>query len=145
MHPFARITIQFSTAYVHSAENRRLAIVVSEDRTVDIIPLLRPQIRREQVDIEIALLESATLENYHSPRNWLDDHRFYLNSEQCERANRALDRLESLPKEMGDLVIITRRFALNPQFNDSYFFAQDPNPNSAREIQTGGNNGRQSN
>ena len=36
--------------YVRSHDKRRMAIVVSDDRTVDIVPLLRPQIK--MIDIE---------------------------------------------------------------------------------------------
>ena len=110
--------------YVQSRDKRRLAIVISDDRTVDIIPLLRPQIDRYEVEIQITKLEKATLENYHEPRNWLDDHRFYVNQAQCDRVNQALDRIESLPKEVGQMVIITPRLEPHPDFNETYFLME---------------------
>ena len=109
--------------YVRSSNKRRLALVFSHDRTFDIIPLLRPQINRDEIEKRIKELEEATLENYHMPRLWLDQHRFYINMEQCDRINRALDRIESLPAEMGQMVIITTRFQLDPKCNDSYFLS----------------------
>jgi len=110
--------------YVRSPDRQRLAIVFSDDHTIDIIPLLRPQIDRHEVEKQITELEKATLENYHEPRNWLDDHRFYVNRAQCERVNRALDRIENLPKEMGQIVMITARLEPDPEFNESYFMPE---------------------
>jgi hypothetical protein len=110
--------------YVRSRDRRRLAIVFSDDHTIDIIPLLRPQIDRHEVEKQIAELENATLENYHEPRKWLDDHRFYANQAQCERVNQALARIESLPKEMGQMVIVTTKFEPDPEFNETYFLPE---------------------
>lgn len=107
--------------YVNAKGTRRLAIVVSDDHTVDIIPLLRPQIDRDDIEQNISFLEKATLDDYHKPRMWLDEHRFYLNGEQCERVNLALDRIEQLPKEVGELVIMTQRFKPDPLMDESYF------------------------
>lgn len=106
--------------YVNSGNVHRLAIVVSDDHTVDIIPLLRPQIGRTDIDTRISALEEATLDNYHQPRNWLVKHRFYLNNNQCKRANSALDRIEALPRDVGEIVINTSRFISDPAMDDSY-------------------------
>ena len=107
--------------YVNAKGTRRLAIVVSDDHTVDIIPLLRPQIDREDIEQNISFLEKATLDDYHKPRMWLDKHRFYLNGEQCERVNLALDRIKQLPREVGEIVLLTSRFKPDPLMDDSYF------------------------
>jgi len=106
--------------YVDVGNARRLAIVVSDDHTVDIIPLLRPQIARTEIDAKISALERATLDNYHQPRNWLEKHRFYLNDNQCRRVNSALDRIEALPREVGEIVINTTRFKADPGMDESY-------------------------
>lgn len=107
--------------YVNTGIARRLAIVVSDDNTVDIIPVLLAQIKRDDIELNIAALEGATLDNYHKPRNWLENHRFYLNDEQCNRVNSALNRIEALPREMGEIVIITNRFQPDSSMDDSYF------------------------
>lgn len=106
--------------YVDVGNARRLAIVVSDDHTVDIIPLLRPQIARTEIDTKISALERATLDNYHQPRNWLDKHRFYLNDNQCRIVNSELDRIEALPREVGEIVINTTRFKTDPGMDESY-------------------------
>jgi hypothetical protein len=110
--------------YVRSRGKRRLAVVFSDDRTFDIIPLLRPQIDRNEVGKRVNELEEATLENYHMPRLWLDEHRFYVSLEESERVNRALNRIENLPSEMGQMVIITARFKPDPEFNETYFLPE---------------------
>lgn len=106
--------------YVDTSDARRLAIVISDDNTVDIIPLLRPQISKADIEVNIALLDKATLDNYHKPRSWLDEHRFYLNGEQCDRVNSAFDRIESLPRDVGGIVILTERLKPDSMMNESY-------------------------
>lgn len=114
--------------YVNAGGMRRLAIIVSDDNTVDIIPLLKPQINRDDVEMNITLLEKATLDDYHKPRNWLEDHRFYLSKKQCKKVNSALDQIENLPRGMGEIVIITTRFKPDPLLDDSYFITPYINP-----------------
>lgn len=106
--------------YVNSAGARRLAVVISDDRTIDIVPLLKPQIQKSEIEKHIVELESAPADAYHSAQNWLNEHRFYLNEEQCVRINRALERLDSLPKEVREIRYITSRFQANPDLDDSY-------------------------
>jgi hypothetical protein len=107
--------------YVKAANSRRLAIVVSDDRTVDIVPLLRPQIRRLEIEKHMVDLENAPVDAYHLTQIWLDEHRFYINEEQCSRINSALERLARLPREVGEIRYITSQFQADPELNDSYF------------------------
>lgn len=106
--------------YVESSGPKRLAVVVSDDRTVDIIPRPRPLVSRTKIEQHIARLETATLDNYHDSRNWLDEHRFYLNSEQCARVNRAIEKLDALPKDVGLLYLTTERFEAHTEMDESY-------------------------
>ena len=105
--------------YVGSGQNR-LAIVASDDRTIDVIPALRRMISLALIERHIATLESATLDNYHDSRNWLDKHRFYINPLQCARINAALSRLDSAPKEACLIYLETERFEAHPEMDDSY-------------------------
>ncbi|MEL1262875.1 hypothetical protein [Pseudoxanthomonas putridarboris] len=106
--------------YVGSGGRKRLAIIVSDDRTIDVIPALRRLVSRTLIERHVATLESATLDNYHDSRNWLDKHRFYVNSGQCERINAVLSRLDNLPKEAGLLYFETERFETHPEMEESY-------------------------
>jgi hypothetical protein len=107
--------------YVADASKCRMAIVVSDDHTVDIFPILHPLINRTELESNILNLEIATLDNYHKPRNWLDEHRFYLNSMQCERVNAALSRIEAMPKDVGEIHLVIGTFMPNQNLDDSYF------------------------
>lgn len=106
--------------YVQASGPRRLAIVVSDDRTVDIIPRIRGLVSRSKVEQHVATFEAATLDNYHDSRNWLGSHRFYVNAEQCARINGTIDRLDALPKEVGLIYLGTERFETHPEMDESY-------------------------
>jgi hypothetical protein len=106
--------------YLKAGNKQRMAIVVSEDHTVDLIPLMPPQIKWADLESNISKLERATLDDYHKPRSWVDNHRFYLNASQCTRVNLALDRIEALPRDVGEILITTRRFEPDDQLDDSF-------------------------
>lgn len=108
--------------YVYGSKQSRMALVISEDRTLDIIPLLRKQIDRQIIHDNISALCAATLDTYHRPRNVLDEHRFYLSQEQCELVNRELSRLRGLVLEASNLWWNVPKFASDPEMNDSYFY-----------------------
>jgi hypothetical protein len=107
--------------YVRAPGQRRLAMVFSDDRTVDIVPLLKPQIKKSEVEKYIAALENTSNDTYHASQNWLDNHRFYLNEKQCNRINKALKRLEALPQHVGEIRWIVSAFEPNSQLDESYF------------------------
>lgn len=106
--------------YVAAGSVPRMAFVISEDRTLDVVPLLRPRVDRTKIEAAVTAIGSATPKNYHKPRSFLDDHRFYLDEEQCRRVNEALDRIESDSRELGRIVIVTERFTPHPAMNASY-------------------------
>lgn len=117
--------------YVGAAGAPRLAVVVSDDRTVDVIPELRPRIKRSTIAEAIAGLETATRDNYHPAINWLDGHRFYLSQEQCDRVNAALKRIQSEPREVGEIDRMWEEFSPHSALNDSYFESEDTEPASS--------------
>ncbi len=106
--------------YVAGCANR-LAVVVSEDGSIDFMPRLRPRVRRSEVAEMLDRFESASLETYHEPRLWLDRNRFYLDEAMCIRANAALERIQKLPLKVGQIRIHTRNFVPSKELNDSYF------------------------
>lgn len=107
--------------YVGEGGAARIALVVSDDRTLDVIPLLLPRVLREPIVGAIDALVAATSDNFHQPRNTLDKFRFYLSAEQCEIANAALNRIEAEPQEVGEIRWIGNRFVPDPAMNESYF------------------------
>jgi GTP-dependent phosphoenolpyruvate carboxykinase len=63
---------------------------------------------------------SSDADNYHDHRNWLNNHRFCVNSEQCARINKTVERLDALPKEVGLIYFGTERFETHPDMEESY-------------------------
>lgn len=106
--------------YIRSGIVRRLAIVVSEDRTVDIFPLLRPRQSRKELDNYVRAFRAASVHDYHASINWLDSRRFYLNAQQCADINAVLARLEAVQPEVGEIRILHNPFRADPEFDDSY-------------------------
>lgn len=107
--------------YVYSSQkHKRLAIIYSEDKTIDIVPKLRPLMSSTLIESNITQLEAATLDNYHKPRAWVDDHRFYFNADQCLRVNAALDRIENSESKVGQIVIETSKLTPNIEMDESY-------------------------
>ena len=117
--------------YIHSGEIPRLAVVFSDDQTVDVIPEWRPRIKRSTLERTIAALETATKENYHTAMKWLDAHRFHLNQEQCNRINVALRRIKEEPMEDGEIRRDWQEFSPDPGLDDSYFESEDAEPASS--------------
>ncbi|MDO7837570.1 diadenylate cyclase [Sphingobium sp. HBC34] len=106
--------------YVDTSTAKRLAFVISEDGTLDIVPLLRPRVSVAEIETMITTLENATLDSHYAPRNYLVDRRFYLNEDQCTRVNSALDRFDALSLEDGRIRLIIDRFQPDPAMNDNY-------------------------
>lgn len=106
--------------YVMGSAKPRMAFVVSHDRSLDVIPLLKPRVSRRALGEAVDALCASDNKSYHKARSFLDDHRFYLAADQCERVNAALDRIESAPREVGQIVVLTGRFEPDPAMSDEY-------------------------
>lgn len=104
-----------------SPEKRRLAFVISEDRTLDILPLLRPRLSRSLVETNLAALEAATLDNWFTPRNFIREHRFYLDADQCRRANEVIERLSEEARLDGQIVFVHTALERDPALTDDHF------------------------
>jgi hypothetical protein len=106
--------------YVDKCSARRLAFVISEDRTLDIFPLLRPRVSIGELESMIASLEAATLDDHYAPRNYLIHQRFYLNQDQCYRVNAALNQLDVRLLEDGRIRLVIERFEPDPSMSCDY-------------------------
>jgi len=106
--------------YARSGLARRLAIVVSDDRTIDVFPNLRPRVSRKQVDSHINEFSASDVDSYHSSMNWLDKRRFYLDALQCAKINVHLGNLEKVPREVGEIRYLVKPFEVDPEFDSSY-------------------------
>jgi hypothetical protein len=108
--------------YVYASQVGRMAIVYSDDRTLDIIPLLNPRVSRKKIEDALADLEAATMDTYHRPRHFLDRHRFYLSPEQCADANAAMERIYATPHRVGEIRLTLEPFSPDPAMNSRYLY-----------------------
>lgn len=111
--------------YIAAAAVPRMAFVISEDRTLDVIPLHRPRLARSKIKEAVAEIAAATLDTFHKARSFLNENRFYLDADQCRIVNEALDRIESEPTEVGRIRFDTHRFEPHPAFDSSYLADDD--------------------
>lgn len=113
--------------YIESVSVPSVAIVVSVDGSIDILPNLRPRISRAGVQAkideirELAESEEPDVGNYNRVLSWLSDRRFYLLPEMCEEINVTKWKLDELPREHMEVRLVIDDFAPNPEMNDSYF------------------------
>lgn len=99
---------------------KRFAIVVSDDKTVDVLPEIRPLMSSAEIERQLIALEAATADNFNAPRRWLDNHRFYLNQAQCSRIQAALERVDKFSLETGEILFILPEFIPDPDMDESY-------------------------
>lgn len=107
--------------YVGASDRARVAIVISDDRTIDIHPLLRRRIARDLVERQLVALETATIDDFYQPRKFIDENRFYLTPTQCDRANAALERINKLPAPVGRIRWTTTPLTPDPSMDEGYY------------------------
>lgn len=103
----------------------RLAIVVSDDGMLDVMPKPMPRISRRSVHAAIKALEGANKDNYHKIREWLSERSFYLDAANCQRVNLALERIMAEPRALGEVSISESPFQPNDRLDSSYFLEED--------------------
>ncbi len=116
--------------YVESQENC-LAIVVSEDGGVDLVPDLMPQIKQsdllhaiEQIR-EIQGARNPDRRQYYKIKHWLQEHKFYLSQEQCDELNTTMREIEHIFFQESGMLIEHNEFAPHEDMNNSFFLDVD--------------------
>jgi hypothetical protein len=115
------ILIDRDLRYIASSPAPAVCLVVSEDGYVNMVPTLRHQIKKQDIEYHVELLKTLTSDNYRSTCSWLEEHRFYLTSEQCDVVNTELTRIKDEPQEVGEIRLITPVFNPDPEMNESYY------------------------
>mgnify|MGYP001048574197 CR=1 FL=1 len=107
-----------------------LAIVVSVDGSIDLIPELRPQIARSALLNAIAALRSLAAEpvtdvrKFHELMGWLSQQRFYLLPEMCHELNTLRRGLEQRFPPDYTLKVVYPDFVPDPEMNEAYFLEE---------------------
>jgi len=116
--------------YVRDREAPTVAVVISEDGTIDVLPQLMPQIRRSELEEALRRLRDVVNQDefddgeFQAVLKWLEDHRFYLQPEVCQEVNRLIEKVgdELSADPMADEV---EKFVPDEDMDDSYFLPTD--------------------
>lgn len=102
-----------------------MAVVISEDATLDVIPMLRPQIPRRRIqDVLAQGRELAVAPHPDRIGLWLEqlsDLRFYLDAKECSEANALVEHFQKQITAWGQIWLELSPFAPAPEMDDSYF------------------------
>jgi DNA integrity scanning protein DisA with diadenylate cyclase activity len=116
--------------YVESSKHPCLAIVVSEDGSIDLVPDLMPQISRTAILEAMAQLsklkeeKSFDLRTFSKTMDWLSSHKFYLLPETCREINsirREVEVVRDRLLEPTSVRLIYSDFIPNEEMNESYW------------------------
>lgn len=132
---------RFNSAHRYLAEAGRecLIIIVSEDGMINLIPELPRRVKKSYVEDVLSTVEALSraepvdFEAFHKREEHLRSLAFYLNPEECARANSARERVEQYREasfeSLGGLGGITRvgydSFEPDPRLDSSFFLPED--------------------
>jgi hypothetical protein len=106
--------------------NDCLVVVKSEDGMVDLLPALRPQVRRAELEANLVELrrladtEEVDGKDYHRVLEWFERNRFYLNAEHCRELNVLKPEVEGR-LDLSATRLVFPDFTPHPEMNDSYY------------------------
>lgn len=113
--------------YTASTEHPTMIVLVSEDGMLDLMPRLRPQMKRAQLSALLgdlraaAAIEPVDAETFHRALNRVKSAAFYLSSEQCDEVNGLVrDHWDRRRAEGATIWIEERPFAPHPLMSDEY-------------------------
>ena len=113
--------------YQSTAGAGSIVIVISDDGTVDLIPSLRPRVRREHVEEAVrafvACCEAKQVDGIEFGRthNLVKSFAFYLDDEQCRVVNELYVSEMNRRIEAGNTGLFEAPLRPNPDIDESYF------------------------
>jgi hypothetical protein len=110
--------------YLATAPFPTMCLVVSKDGNVDLLPKLRPQVRKSAIDFEVEALKSKDIHDFHKTLKRLEEYRFYLTASDCEIVNAEIERIHSAPVEVGEIRFTVQTFVPHPGMNNSYYLPE---------------------
>jgi hypothetical protein len=113
--------------YVETTNSPTLAVIISEDGTIDLVPDLRPQTSRTLIANAVDKLrkirntESVDIKEFNQTMGWLSDYSFYLEPKVCEEVNVLRNEIEGRLGKTVNIRIVFNDFVPNKDLNESYF------------------------
>ena len=115
--------------YANERQIPTIAIVISEDGGVDVVPDPPPAIKRSSISAAIEELEAISKSEqiarrrYNELYDWFRMHRFYLLNDDCRRINIAVQEIEKGFDKEGRTIWISREsFNPDPRMDPSFFY-----------------------
>lgn len=115
--------------YVESSSYSCLAIVISEDGSIDLIPNLMPQIHRSEILDAIFKLKAIrnsseiNIKEFNGLMKWFQDHKFYLIKDYCDEINELRKEIEEKMSDVN-MRIVYYDFIPNDEMNKTYFYEE---------------------
>ena len=105
--------------------NQAVLVVISVDGAVDILPALRQQVHRDEVEAAVTALcamskANVDYEEFSRRHRRVEKLAFYLSAEQCEQVNECLKNETRRRLEEGGFAAYGRPFRPAPDMDDSY-------------------------
>lgn len=107
-------------------QNHCVAVVVSADGMVDLVPDLMPRVRRSDLNKpidklhEIALMNEVDPKEFYTAMNSLKSYQFYLSQKMCDEINDLRQKIQARIKNEG-IQILYYDFVESEEMDDSYF------------------------
>lgn len=105
-----------------------LAVVVSKDRTINLVKELHEQIFRSEIiehieKVRVAVAgETVNAKEYYKAIFWLSDHRFYLSPEECNELNQLKEATKLRLMAQEGQAMTPADFKADEEMDDTYFF-----------------------
>jgi hypothetical protein len=114
--------------YVDAHRAKCLILVVSEDGSIEIVPMPRRRVRRSFIaslvsDVVASSQGEVNLEAFNRLVDRALAHRFYLSQQECDQITSAREAVEE--KRRGDLKMIIPELRADPLMEDSYFLSEE--------------------
>ena len=105
-----------------------MVIVISDDGTVDLLPALMPRISRQEVEdavqafCEYSEIEGNDGEEWARRNSRVEELRFYLTEEQCNKVNESYEKEMQRRFESGWIRANRNPLRPHPDMNDTYYW-----------------------
>lgn len=113
--------------YQTAAPARSVVIVVSDDGTIDLVPMLLPRVTRRAISeivqrfVDVASAEDVDGELFARSYDAVRAVAFYLDAGHCETVNTLYEAEQKRRLAAGGLQVLRPPLEPNPQMNESYF------------------------
>lgn len=119
--------------YVSSQPCACMAVVVSEDGGVDVIPDRRPPVKRSDIEDRLSELQAlpdadrVNERRYRQLTDWFAGKRFYLLPEHCESLNRLIANIDErvAAQDPGAPQFVHREFVADSSFDPSMYYEEE--------------------